>query len=156
MKLIQLKQETYECWQRLSIFNSAVVQPENFRAEVRTFGDLRRKNTWKRAYCSFMARNIDDSCLDACNLILIQFNYQPSDWDYELRHKIFSEFLALSRGPELLKTALEQLFSTELTKEERKEADGFFKLAGEQSTRGSNNRETTQLMGRVAVLSSAL
>ena len=155
MKLVQLKQETYKCWQRLSTFNGAVVQPENFRTEVRNFGDLRCKDTWKRAYCSFMARNIDDSCLDACNLILIQFNYQPSDWDYELRHEIFSEFLVLPRGLELLKTGLEQLFSTEFTPEERKEAHGFFKLAGEQSTRGSTNRKAAQLMGRVAVLYSA-
>ena len=155
MKLAELKERVYERWKRLSTFNRALVQPENFKPEVRAFGDLRRKDTWKKAYCSFMARNIDDSCLDAYNLILIQFNYQPSSWDYELRHEVFSEFLALPEGMELLKTGLEQLFSTDFTPHQRKEADGFFKLASEQSQRGSADGATTELMGRIAALSEA-
>ena len=132
MKLHTLKTETYESWKRLSAYNSAIVQPEHFKPEVRSFGDLRCKSTWENAYCAFTARNISDSCLDAYELITIQFNYSPEAADYVLRHQIFEAFLALPHGLELIKAGLEQLFSSDFTPQEREEADGFFKLVQEK------------------------
>lgn len=46
MKLAELKQRVYESWECLSSYNSAVIQPENFKLEVRRYGDLRCKTTW--------------------------------------------------------------------------------------------------------------
>ncbi|MBP0016720.1 MAG: hypothetical protein J7647_04085, partial [Cyanobacteria bacterium SBLK] len=136
MKLSTLKAETYDAWECISTFNDAVVQPEHFKTEVRAFGDLRCKETWKKAYCSFWAQNIYDSCLDAYNLIRIYFNPSPDDWDYELRYRIFEEFLKFPDGLELIKLGLEQLFSANFTSQERKKADGFFELVQGQSEGG--------------------
>ncbi len=33
MKLAQLKQEVYECWEDLSNFQDALLQPENFKSD---------------------------------------------------------------------------------------------------------------------------
>jgi hypothetical protein len=54
MRLQELKQQVYQAWECLSTFNLAVVQPENFKEEVRQqFGDLRRKETWVKALARF-------------------------------------------------------------------------------------------------------
>lgn len=45
MKLKDLKKRVYRVWECLSDFNDALIQPENFKSEVRYFGDLRRQST---------------------------------------------------------------------------------------------------------------
>jgi hypothetical protein len=137
LKLADLKHRVYQCWENLSSFNGALVQPEQFKADVRKqFGDLRRKQTWINAYCQYTARNSLDVCLDAWTLIRYDFNFTPERWDYELRHQILDAFLAIPEGAELLKTGLEQLFEDTLfTPEERSEANGFIRLVAEQQAR---------------------
>jgi hypothetical protein len=137
LKLADLKQQVYQCWTHLSEFNGALVQPENFQAEVRQqFGDLRCKQTWINAYCQFTAQNSADVCLEAWTLIRYDFNFTPNRWDYELRHQILEAFLTLPEGAELLKIALEQLFGDLFTPDERSEASGFIRLVAEQQARG--------------------
>lgn len=128
MKLQQLKQKVYEAWEFLSGYRGSLIQPENFKPEVRGFGDLRRKDTWIKALVRFEALNAAHDCLDASSLILITLNFTPERWDYEYRHQIFDEFLMIPEGLELIKTGLEQLFSTDFTLQEREEANGFFEL----------------------------
>ncbi|MBP0017995.1 MAG: hypothetical protein J7647_10610 [Cyanobacteria bacterium SBLK] len=136
MNFAELKKETYEMWECVSTFKGAVVQPEYFKGEVKTFGDLRCKETWKKAYCSFYAKMIRSSILDAYNLILYQFNPSPDDWDYELRYRIFEEFLTFPDGLDFIKLGLEQLFSSDFTRQDREEARGFFLMVQEESARG--------------------
>jgi hypothetical protein len=129
MKLAELKQQAYEAWECLSTFKGAVVQPQNFKAEVKQqFGDLRCKQTWVKAVARFTARNCYDACLDAYSLILYDFNFTPERWDYEYRHLIIEEFLAIPGALELIKLGLEQLFSSTFTSQEREQAHGFFEL----------------------------
>ncbi|MDY6786132.1 MAG: hypothetical protein SW833_26900 [Cyanobacteriota bacterium] len=150
MKLPQLKQQVYDCWESLSTFNGAIVQPDNFKAEVRKFGDLRYKRTWENAYCSFWAQNIRDACLDSYELITIYFNYKPDLWDYYLRHQVFEEFLSLPDSVQMLKTGLEQLFLSDFTPQEREEAHEFFILAEEQSRRRGINGDATRFIRQLA------
>ncbi|MBP0016722.1 MAG: hypothetical protein J7647_04095 [Cyanobacteria bacterium SBLK] len=155
MNFAELKAETYHEWKCLSSYKGAVIQPENFKSEVKAFGDLRCKETWKKAYCTFCAKNIRSSCLDAYNLILYQFNPSPDDWDYELRYRIFEEFLAFSNGLDLIKLGLEQLFSSDFTPQEREEAHGFFKLVQAESSRRGEFGESTRSLREFAKLAGA-
>lgn len=132
MKLAELKQRVYECWARLSTYNCAVVQTENFKPEVRHFGDLRCKETWEKALAQFRALNAYDSCLDAYKLILYSFNFVPDHPEYEYRHQIFEAFLTLPDGLDLIRTGLEQLYSNDFTPEEREGANGFLRLVQEE------------------------
>lgn len=147
MKMQSLKDATYRAWENLSRYNGAVVQPQTFKPEMRRYGDLRCKATWERAYCDFVARNIADSCLDAYELITIQFNYAPDHQGYSLRHQVFDAFMALPEGPELIKMGLEQLFG-DLPPETKAEAHGFFRLVQEHpgGLRGDAARPLERLL----------
>lgn len=110
MKLGELKERVYEVWQDLITFNGALVQPENFKPEVRTFGDLRYKKTWQKAYASFAARSTWDSGITENTTICYVFNFTPKRWDYELRHQILGEYLAIPGAREFIIRGLEQIY----------------------------------------------
>lgn len=152
MRLKELKQRVYEAWERYHWFKQTVVQLENFKSEIRAFGDLRCKKTWEKALVRFEALNAQIGLLDAYNLILLSLNFKPEDWEYEYRHQIFEEFLMLPDALELIKTALEQLFSSDFTPQEREEANGFFELVQEQSTRRGFNGNSDRLIWQLAEL----
>ena len=155
MKLAELKEEVYESWLFHHSLNDAIAQPEKFKSEIRQYGDLRRKATWIQALCRLEALNIYDSCLDAHKLIAIQFNLSPGSRMYPYRHQLFDEFLAIPEALALLKMGLEQLFSSDFTTEERREARGFFAMVAEQSAGGNVEREPTELSRRIAELTRA-
>ncbi len=132
MKLSILKQKVYHAWECLSTYNSALVQSENFKSDVRYYGDLRRKKTWEKALVAFIAQNMFDSNLDNYNLILWQFNFTPDRWDYEFRNQILEEFLALPGGLDCLVNGLEQIFqSNDL--EDKEKASGLLTMVVKKS-----------------------
>ncbi|MCP2728440.1 hypothetical protein [Limnofasciculus baicalensis] len=133
MKLKDLKKRVYRVWECLSDFNDALIQPENFKSEVRYFGDLRRQSTWQKAYCSFWARNIFDSNTDNRSLIDLLLNYTPDEWDWELRQEILDEFLAIPGGLDCIINGLEQILQYPINQEEKEIAHDVFKLVQEQS-----------------------
>lgn len=136
MKLNELKQRVHEAWEELNTWKGGVVmQPENFKPEIRTYGDLRRKDTWSKALARLRALNSWKGCLDAYSLILYDFNFTPDQWDYEFRHQILEEFLYIPGALDLIKLGLEQLYSADFTPKEREEAHGFFELVAEQQAR---------------------
>jgi hypothetical protein len=135
MKLNELKHKVYRAWKDLNSFKGILAQPNNFKPEVRTFGDLRKKHTWVKALARFSALNSYQSCLDAYTLILYDFNFTPNRWDYEFRHQIMEEFLLMPDALDLIKLGFEQLFSSDFTPQEREQAHGFLGLVGEQAGR---------------------
>ena len=153
MKLHQLKKAVHYRWQSVIEINEAVVQPEQFKDEIRRqFGDLRYKATWEKALARFYAQIIHDACLDAWGLILYGLNFKPGDRFYEYRHQIFEEFIAFPDGMELLKAGLEQIFySNDFTPQERKEAqgNGFFELVREQSAGRGVSGRAVELAGQL-------
>ncbi|HBB35047.1 MAG TPA: hypothetical protein DDZ80_27250 [Cyanobacteria bacterium UBA8803] len=132
MKLAQLKQKVYEAWEFLNTYKGRVLQPENFKLEMLSFGDLRRKDTWVSALARFEALNAYHNCLDAYMLILNDFNFTRDRWDYEYRHQILDEFLMIPDALDLLELGLEQLLKEPFAPENRREASGFFELVEEQ------------------------
>ncbi len=158
MRILELKQQVYEDWYRRHWYNQSVCSPtdptrdETFKRELRTYGDLRSKSTWVKALARFSALNSREACLDACNLILYDFNFTPDRWDYEFRHQVVEEFLMLPGSLELIKLGLEQLFSDTFTQEERSQANGFFELVHEHS--GATRRIATESIGQFYINSS--
>ena len=142
MHLKELKERVYRSWECLSDFNDALIQPENFKSEVRSFGDLRYKSTWQKAYCSFWARNIFDSNSDNRSLITIFFNYTPDEWDWELRHEILDQFLTLPGGLDCIINGLEPILKYPIDSEEVEIANGVLKLVQEQSGRNTAKNQT--------------
>lgn len=136
MKLSELKQKVYRSWEFLSSFKGQLLNPGNFKPEVRIFGDLRRKDTWIKALARFEAILAYQSCLDASSLLLYSFNFTPDRWDYEYRHQIFEEFLMYGNALDLINLGLEQLHQYPYTEDDRREAHGFFDLVSEQRRRG--------------------
>ncbi|MEM8642675.1 MAG: hypothetical protein AAGG51_28235 [Cyanobacteria bacterium P01_G01_bin.54] len=90
MKLQQLKAQTQETWDKVIQLNSAIALPNSFKAEIRHFGDLRRKATWELAYCHFHARYICDVCLDAFTVVL-GLSITEEDWRYPYRSTLPKE-----------------------------------------------------------------
>lgn len=152
MKLSELKEKVYEHWEFRYQIRRAIIQPENFKPEIRQYGDLRRKTTWVKALCRLESLNIFESCLDAYELITIQFNISPSDPEHPYRHQIFEEFLAIPEALDLLKAGFEDLFSSDFTTEEREEAREFFEMVREQSPGRGVEWQPTELAGRIAEL----
>ena len=137
MRLDELKERVYEAWEALSTYNSALVQPENFKKEVSAFGDLRFKATWQKAYAAFVARNIFDSNSDNRTLVTVQLYFSPLRWDWELRQEILDQFLAIPEGVDCIINGLEQIFSYPSNQEEQEKAYGVFELVQEQSGGGA-------------------
>lgn len=133
MKLQELKQGTYQCWQELVELNSAVVQPETFKAEVRQlYGDLRKKSTWQQAYAAFFARMNWDACLSAHTLIVHVLNPAPDEATYELRHLVLEQLLAIPEALEAIVQGLEEIFRSP-SAQEKQCAHEVLEMVGRQS-----------------------
>ncbi|MBD2093235.1 hypothetical protein H6F67_25660 [Microcoleus sp. FACHB-1515] len=146
MRLQQLKQQVYEDWERRCWYNGAVIQPELFKLEVRTFGDLRCRSTWVRALCRFHALNVWEGCMDSWTLITLHFNFQSGCWNYEFRQQILDEFLTIPGAFDALKVGFEQLFDSDIkfTTQEKEAGYGLLAMVGQQSGRTGG---TTALTG---------
>lgn len=135
MKLPELKQRVWRLWVQLNSWKGELTSsPDSFVAEMKSFGDRRRKQTWANALCRFEAALSYKGCLDSWALLTISFNFTPDRWDYEFRHQILDEFLAYPDGLEIIRDGLEQLYSDDFV-EEREKADGFFGLVAEREGR---------------------
>jgi hypothetical protein len=132
MKLKELKERVRDLWEGyLVYYRDVLIQEQQFKSDIRKeFGDLRRRDTWERAFCRYSALHSRVGLLDADRLIRFDFNFTPDRDDYEYRHRIFDEWLALPEGIELIKTGLEVLFR-DFTAKQREEANGFFRLVQE-------------------------
>jgi hypothetical protein len=151
MKLPELKRRVREAWEDLNTWKDGVLlQPENFVAEVKRFGDRRYKQTWVKALCRFEAMLSYKSCLDSWTLVTMSFNFTPDRWDYEYRHQILDEFLMYPDGLAIIRDGLEQLVSSDFSPQERENADGFFRLVAE---RKGDRRGFERSVGSVGAIS---
>ena len=130
MKLPEVKKRVKRTWDLLH--TGFTIQPGQFEQDIKAFGDRRYKKTWVAAMCRYEAMFAIESCLDSWMLLTSTFAFQPERWDYEYRHQIFDEFLMYPEALEAIKTGLEDLFSKDCGHQERKEADGFFRLLEER------------------------
>lgn len=110
MKLQDLKDKTWETWLEWQDCACVVVQPENYKTDVRAFGDLRRKDTWKRALGTFLALAIARTCIDPVELVTLYLNPPPDDWAWEVRYETFEAFLNIPRGLDAVKAGLSAVF----------------------------------------------
>ncbi|HAG81236.1 MAG TPA: hypothetical protein DCL61_08695 [Cyanobacteria bacterium UBA12227] len=134
MQLNELKQQVYELWKCVCKFNGAIVQPENFKPEVRTYGDLRRRSTWEKAYAVFFAKLNWDSDISGHTAICYVFNFSPNQWNYKIRYEIIEQFLAIPGAMEFIIRGLEDIFNS-ADKEDIEYAKQFLEVVGKQQGR---------------------
>ena len=155
MKLPEIKKKVRSIWNTLNEWDGAVLQPEQFDREMKTFGDRRYKETWVKALCRYKAMLAIEGCLDSWVLLTSTFDFQPDHWDYEYRHRIFDEFLMYPEAVEIIKTGLEDIFHKDFDTQEREKADGFFKLLGEREGSARTLGFSTGLAGAIPGVSTA-
>ncbi|NJN31442.1 MAG: hypothetical protein HC824_14210 [Synechococcales cyanobacterium RM1_1_8] len=131
MKLPDLKQHVQDAWQDLAEFNGAVLQERNFKPEIRSFGDLRYKTTWQKAYASFAARSAWFGGITEHTAICHVLNFIPDRWDYDLRHLILDEFLALPGAQDFLIRGLEQIYTGHSSTDQER-AHEFLEVVSQQ------------------------
>jgi hypothetical protein len=115
MKLQELKAKTRDTWCLLHECSEAVAQPENFQPEVRTFGDLRCKDTWRTALANFWALSIAHSVLDPVSLVTFYLNPTPSDWTWEVRDETIEAFVRIPGGLDAIREGLTQILGKSAT-----------------------------------------
>ena len=150
MKLPEIKKRVRDIWNTLNEWDGVVLQPEQFNQEMKAFGDRRYKETWVKALCRFKAMLAIEGCLDSWALLTITFDFQPNDWDYEYRHRIFDEFLMYPEAVEIIKTGLEDIFHKDFDVQEREKADGFFRLLEEREGAARTIGLPTEFAGQFA------
>ena len=134
MGLKELKEEVYESWECLSKYKGAIIQPENFKSEVRTYGDLRCRATWEKAYAVFYAKTNWDAGIAGHTAICYAFNFSPEHWQYRIRHEMIEQYLAISEAKESVIQALWEIFNSG-DKEDIEYAKQFLEVVGEQQRR---------------------
>jgi hypothetical protein len=155
MKLPELKEHVWNAWKHFNDASGVLTQSESYVRDVKCFGDRRYKSTWIKALAQFTAQASYESCLDAYMLVLNSFNFTPERWDYEYRHEILDAFLMYPDGLELIRTGLEQLFSSDFTPQEQEDAHGFFELVEERSEQSGRECLPIRLDLRFAAVSTA-
>jgi hypothetical protein len=115
-KLYELKTKTYECWLSLLEVNQAFhiscekpSEDKVFKKEMRFYGDLRRKDTWEKAYAAVMARflwSVNDDNKFLIEFYLIQQSKEEG-WRY-LLPRVVEEYMMLPGGAESLAQGLSE------------------------------------------------
>jgi hypothetical protein len=147
MKLHELKKLVWSAWCNLNSWQGELTStPESYMAEIKSFGDRRLKSTWIKAFSRFEAMFTYETASDSWGLIGICLNFTPDRQNYAYRHEILDEFLLYPDGLDMLKDALEHLFSSNFSPKDRDEAYGFFKLAAQ-----SQNYTVPQILSEIIV-----
>ncbi len=127
MKLQDLKDKTWDIWLLLHECSEAVPQPENFKPEVRAFGDLRYRDTWKQALGHFMAMSIVRSVLEPVSLVTFYLNPPRDDWSWEVRRETFEAYIRIPGALELVREGLNEIFGSP-SSYQGEDLNGIFEL----------------------------
>ena len=113
MSMLELKQEVYDSWVKLvGYYNHALVEPEKFKPEIRKYGDLRCKSTWRKAFAAFEAQAHWYSGITEHTAVVYVFGDAESVWDIELRRMMLEYFLTIPGAREFIVRGLEQVFQS--------------------------------------------
>lgn len=110
MKLSELKVVTYETWSFLHELEDAVLQPENFKSEIRQYGDLRCKSTWEQAYVALEAATLKYPALENWQMIQMCFCRPDRAELINYNDQVLEAFLQFPDGLERIKDGLERLY----------------------------------------------
>lgn len=110
MKLQDLKTVTYETWSFLHELEDAVLQPENFKAEIRQYGDLRCKSTWETAYVALEAATLEYPALENWQMVQMCFCRPDRAELVDYKDQVLGAFLQFPDGWERIKDGLARLY----------------------------------------------
>ncbi|MBT9317515.1 hypothetical protein [Leptothoe spongobia] len=110
MKLQDLKTVTYETWSFLHELEDAVLQPDNFKAEIRQYGDLRCKLTWEKAYVALEAATLEYPALENWQMVQMCFCRPDRAELIDYNDQVLGAFLQFPDGLERIQNGLEWLY----------------------------------------------
>lgn len=134
LRLKELKAKVYSIWEQVHTSQGALIQTQNFKSEMQSFGDLRCKQTWEKALAVFTAQVYWATNLDNTTLIKVMFNFQPQKWNYPYRYQIFEEFIAIPGAFDALEDGLEQIFGYYEPTVAKEKSRAFLELVQGEST----------------------
>lgn len=119
MKLKQLKEQVYSSWQYLHLVDGVYVDRAGtpttnaaFKAEIRTYGDLRKKVTWEKAFASLQAKFLYNTNGDSAQMVRLNFIKAPKEKGYyELLPQLVEQFMMMPDGLECLIDGVKELAS---------------------------------------------
>ncbi len=129
MKLAQLKQQAHESWETLNLIDGAIPSPDQFRQEMRQYGDLRCKVTWEQACIDLEAKWI---VYGLENWALVRYFQKPDTIiGQQFNHQVLNVVLSYPRILEQIKQGLECLYYSPNAVDDRAIAVAFLqRLSG--------------------------
>jgi len=109
MKLQALKQEVCKTWEAVYQISDCLPTME-FKAEMRGYGDLRKKQTWVKALASLTVTMLMHSGMDGRGLLQLFFCHPCDRVLAEYNDAILDAFLASPDGLAAVKHGLEMLY----------------------------------------------
>jgi hypothetical protein len=146
MKLHDLKTEVFASWELLNLVDGTPTVESLFKTEIRKFGDLRRKGTWKKAAVTLEARSILKG-MD--NRDIIHYFCKPDTLlGKAYNQEILDEVLTDQEALEQLRDGLERLYATPFSSKDQEYAIAFLK-------RISSYQDVTEALQSIALSSAA-
>ena len=87
-----------------------VLQPENFKTEIRRYGDLRCKSTWEKAYVALEAMTLEYPALENWQMVQMCFCRPDRAELINYNDQVLEAFLQFPDGLERIKDGLERLY----------------------------------------------
>ncbi|HEY9879658.1 MAG TPA: hypothetical protein V6D29_14465 [Leptolyngbyaceae cyanobacterium] len=139
-----LKQNVLRFWTMLHTSTASVCQSENFKPEVRKlFGDLRRKNTWEKAFAHFYVQWVLSCAADGDIFFKLMDPNRWAPWQQALRFFILEALLTDRKAEEVIGGSYESLAVNNRTEL----ANGLLELARE----GRGTDQPTALLSQAGV-----
>ena len=110
MKLRELKTVAYETWSFLHELEDAILQPENFKTEIRRYGDLRCKATWEKAYVALEAATLEYPSLENWQMVQMCFCRPDRAELIDYNNQVLGALLQFPDGLERIKAGLDRLY----------------------------------------------
>ena len=126
MKLQELKQEILKTWETVYQISGTLPTTE-FKAEIRKYGDLRKKQTWINALASLTVTTLMHSGMDGRGVLQLFFCHPCDRVLAEYNDAILDAFLASPDGLAAVKYGLEMLYYQPTQPGDRQDALDFLK-----------------------------
>jgi hypothetical protein len=126
LKLKELKAEAYRLWQGMTIVYGVAHTPEQFKANMQHYGDLRYKATWERA-CVVLEADIMLNATTAPREVIEYFSHPDTPIGLNYLDQVLDIVLSYPHALESIKDGLKQLYYDPMAPGDRQDALDFLK-----------------------------
>lgn len=125
MKLQELKEEALSSWELINRLYGTVCTEQLFKADMRKYGDLRRKATWERACIALEAHWVLKGLEN--RYIVDYFCHPDTPIGMAYNQEVLDVLLTFPTAIEQIKNGLERLYYDPRGAGDRQDAENFLK-----------------------------